>query len=208
MSLVLKALARKAESDVIARLDELRDERTVYVTEIVGCTMRPRLRATAPLLSIETSLAPPVVLGTLAHEGLARLASYVPAGSDCRVHTEYELEAVVEGVRVKGRVDLLVVCRDGCTVVELKTGRSAPDEAKRHHELQVQVYLDLLRLTEGLECRGEILYITHEGYAVFEVSPRPGVLEALVRDYLANSAAPRWSWECDYCPWRSICPRR
>ena len=206
MSLVQRLVMEALEEEVVSRLlsNRDRDENVVYVTELVGCTMKPRLRRIAPLLGALVSHEPQVLIGTLLHHGVESITLRHSMGSDVKVETEVEVETQVNGVTVRGRVDVMVKRGDEVIEIdEIKFSRRAPSNPYEHHVMQLQVYAEMLQCSE--RCRLFLVYFTPDAIVSFEVKPRP-ILEQLVNDYLENRFAPRWRWECDYCPFRSICP--
>ncbi len=205
MSRILSLVTRRIERDILHRLLEGvdRDERVVYVTELVGCTLKPRLRRLAPMLAATVSFEPPVLIGSLVHAAVERIAR----SESSNVETEVEVSREVNGVLVKGRVDLLMRRDDGSIeeIVELKFTRRAPQQPKPHHVMQVRVYAEMLGCED---CRLYVAYLAPDRLAVYEVRRlNEPLLEPLVRDYLENTYAPRWDWECRYCPFRRICPK-
>ena len=120
-----------------------------------------------------------------------------------KTEVEYEREVIVDNVSyiVKGRIDAIV----GDNVVEIKTSRSDINIPHPHHVQQVRVYLWLTGLRRGL-----LVYLTPERIAEFyiETPASDGEIIDLIRSIIAGEPAPRYSWECNYCAYSSLCPRK
>lgn len=177
------------------RLEELRDPRILYVTDLVSCSHKRRMRLEYPELTLK--FEPQLVLGDLLHEGLERILEEQGYRREVEVVAEYE----VLGTRVtlKGRVDAV----GDDAVVEIKTGRSGQSLPHDHHILQLQVYLNLLGMDRGI-----LVYITPDRMAEYEVDRDPIDIKMLVEETLLDVKHPRWHWECRYCVFSKMCPHR
>ncbi len=197
---ILQALYRLKQRDFMEKLREMSDPSVIYVTDLVQCSHKRVMRIMYPLMSFR--FEPPLVLGDLVHAGLEALLS--EEGWEAEVPVEASVEVGDETYVVKGRVDLLKRNEEGrpVAVVEIKTGRDLPDNSPReHHVAQVQVYMSMLGAREGY-----LVYITPERLVEFPVEPVSIDLESLVEDVVYDRRAPRYEWECRYCPYRRICP--
>ena len=129
------------------------------------------------------------------------------------IHPEVEVRA--QSIRWKGKLDLLAVGPDSCTITDFKTGM--PDEA---HKVQVRAYAVMWRLDDELNPSGRLadrLVLAYEGQDV-DVSP-PGApeIEDLSRDMVARRQAAEGALAtrppparpdietCRYCNVRQLC---
>lgn len=90
-------------------------------------------------------------------------------------------------------------------VVELKF-TTAPLEnlPMDHHEMQLKLYMNVYGMP------GRLIYLTPSGvreyeYGLEEALPDGEVIK-LGREFFLEKRSPRYEWECQYCPYRSMCP--
>ncbi len=199
---VLEEIYSIKQKEFTEKLKEMTDSRTIYVTDLVSCSMKRIMRIRYPLLSFR--FEPPMILGDLVHAGLEKLLE--EHGWRAEVQIEKRISVDGEEYLLKGRADLVRYAKESQNraeeVIEIKTGRDLPSNTPHeHHVLQLKIYLYLL----GAQ-RGYLVYITPERLVEFPVDPEPIDLEMLVRETVYNEKTPRYEWECKYCPYRRICP--
>ncbi len=199
---ILEEIYSVKQKEFTEKLKEMTDPRTIYVTDLVSCSMKRIMRIRYPLLSFR--FEPPMILGDLVHAGLEKLLGE----HGWRPEVQIEKKVIINGEEylLKGRADLVRYAPGSPShaeeVIEIKTGRDLPlNEPHEHHVLQLKIYLYLLAAK-----RGYLVYITPERLVEFEIEPEPIDLETLVRETVYNEKAPRYEWECRYCPYRRICP--
>ncbi|BEP16988.1 CRISPR-associated protein Cas4 [Pyrofollis japonicus] len=196
---ILSEIYRIKQKEFTERLKEMIDPKIVYVTDLTGCSMKRIMRMHYPLLSFR--FEPSVILGDLVHTGLEKILEEHGWASEYQVEKSIKVNG--ETYTLKGRVDLVKITDNGVEeVVEIKTGRDLPhNEPHDHHILQLKIYMYLLNAKKG-----HLLYITPERIVEFDVEYEPIDLESLVRETILNERAPRYEWECKYCPYRKLCP--
>ncbi|MEM0380454.1 MAG: CRISPR-associated protein Cas4 [Desulfurococcaceae archaeon] len=181
----------------LIRFEELRNNRVIYVTELVSCSHKHRLRQIYPELTI--SFEPTMITGHLIHIGVEKYLA------DNGFQTEYPVEKTFEIDNVeyvlKGRVD--AYHPEKKIIVEVKSSRNARDKPLEHHVEQLQIYLNLLNVDTGV-----LLYITPVVFREYRVERKEIDLANLVKSTIRNEHHPRWSWECKYCVFRKICSYR
>ena len=160
----------------------------VFVTEVVHASLCPRyawFERHAPT----THLNEHILRGVAVHEFVAALFSQIDGA-------EKSVSAEINGVRVRGRVD---VAHNG-VIYEVKTVSRLPDAPYGHHVLQAQLY----SFITGSPCR--LVYIDGEfKIQEFEVPPPdPKEVESAVAHAAAVLRTPdppegRESWLCKYC---------
>lgn len=192
---ITRILYEKYVKDELHRIEELKDPRLIYVTDLVGCTRKYHLRKTYPELTIK--FEPSAILGNLVHAGLASLL--VEKGFETEVEISAEIDVDGEKYVLKGRVDALK--RDDGLVVEIKTARSIHDVPREHHLAQLKIYLEILNYDHGL-----LVYITPEKIVEFQVKKEGVGLKSLVKTLVEDAAHPKYDWECAYCFFRKLCP--
>lgn len=192
---VLRIIYDKIMGEQVKRLEEARNPRVIYVTDLVSCTHRFHLRTQYPELTLV--FEPSAVLGNVAHWGVEALLR--EKGIDVEVEVSRTIS--VDGVEyvVKGRLD--AVDKASGTVIEIKTARSAVNLPKEHHVKQLNIYLSLT----GLD-RGVLVYITPDKVVEYSFSREPVDLESEVRDLVEDRRHPRYAWECAYCIYKKLCP--
>lgn len=199
--MIIELLYRWRVSDSARHAGE-RKPNELYVTDLVYCPLRYRYQAEYRELALASSFSPATLLGTLAHSGFGRVLEEL-FGDKVRLEVDYGKSVKVDGdlYVVVGRVDAVV----GDTVVEFKTARSDASIPQEQHVLQVRVYLWLTGLRKGI-----ILYATPDRVAEYEVQDPATDEEVarLVRETVTGRPAPRYQWECRYCAFSVICPRK
>ncbi|ADV64440.1 CRISPR-associated protein Cas4 [Desulfurococcus mucosus] len=194
-SLVTEALYRRVIGEHMARMGELRDGSTIYVTDLVACSHKYHMRRKYPELTI--GFEPSMVLGELLHKGLEEVLK----GEGYEVEKSVEVPVEIDGARyiVKGRVDAY---NPGTrTVVEIKSSRTSRGIPKPHHVEQLNIYLNIMDVESGI-----LVYVTSDKIVEY-VIPRERVdVTGLVRNTLGNLVHPRYEWECEYCVFRRLCP--
>ncbi len=178
-------------------------ENEVYVTDLVYCPLKYRYSKLYSEIALAASFSPVTVVGELVHMGLEKFLVDTLGSDAVKTEVEYERDIVVEGTTyiVRGRVDAVV--ED--TVIEIKTSRSDTNIPYQHHIQQVRLYLWLTGLPRGL-----IVYLTPERVAEFsiETPASDGEVADLVRSIISGEPAPRYPWECSYCPYSALCARK
>ncbi|MGB9826926.1 MAG: CRISPR-associated protein Cas4 [Thermosphaera sp.] len=192
---ITQILYEKYVKEELHRLEELKNPKIVYVTDLVGCSHKYYLRRLYPELTIK--FEPSAILGNLVHAGIGTLLR--EKGFEVEVEVSTEVEVNGEKYSVKGRVDALK--KDEGLVVEVKTARYAQDIPREHHLNQLKIYLEILNLVNGT-----LIYITPDKIYEFQVKRERISLESLVKTLVEDTAHPRYEWECSYCMFRKLCP--
>jgi len=182
------------------RLEELKDPRIIYVTDLVSCSHKRELRKT--FLELYFRFEPAMILGELLHRGLEEMLEeegfkreqefQLPIVLDISPTSTKEQEFII-----KGRVDAI---KDK-TIVEIKTARGIRGIPHPHHLLQLQIYLNLLGGETGI-----LIYVTPSKILEFEVPREEVDVKSLAEETVLDMRHPRWSWECNLCPFSKICP--
>ena len=199
---IAELLYRWKIEDARRRL-ESKAENELYVTDLVLCPLKPKFQRMYRELALAHSFAPLALMGEFAHMGLERVLQEILGEDVVKVEVEYERDIAVNGRSyvIKGRIDAIV----GDTVLEIKTGRSDANIPHQHHVQQVRLYLWLTGLRKGV-----LLYVTPERlveYPITDPASDGEVMDA-VRSVLSGEPAPRYQWECQYCPYAQLCPKR
>lgn len=193
------------------RARHAREPGVYWVTDLVSCSLKRVFAQKYPELELANVFNPAAVLGSLVHMGLGQLLSRILESERGRVELEVEsslevnLEAFAPGsgkAVVKGRADVIVATGDGAKYgVEVKTSRSDLSLPMRHHVDQVRIYNLLFNLE-----RSYLLYVTPERIAQYEVAERAS--EEDIARRILERGAPRYEWECRYCPYAVLCPNK
>jgi len=186
----------------------------LWVSELVVCPAKREMALKYPQYAKIPQ--PRLLLGILVHLGVrffARAAGY-----------EYEVPVKiiisVDGVdyTVTGRADVFDPARG--IVWDVKSGRSVYDPPSPHHALQVYIYQRLLKAKEG-----RVLYLTGDRFCEVKITDGHVVralqqahindvdyrdvdelLRHLIVIHIKKLLTPLWSWECDYCNFKVVCP--
>ncbi len=191
---ILKLMYVKQLEDFRQRLPELSDPHVIYVTDLVGCSQKRLFRVSFPELTL--GFEPPMIQGELIHRGLEELLE--EQGFEIEVPVEKEFIVDDEGYVLKGRMDAYE--KEHGVVVEIKTGRSAHGTPRRHHEMQLQVYMNLVDANLGI-----LVYVTPDRILEYSYEKIDIPLAELIEETVKNRMHPRWEWECQYCPFNRIC---
>jgi len=188
MSIIEKLL----EEDFVKRIQRNEEKKSgvVFVTDLTRCALKSHYEERLPFLS---QPSPSMTLGKLLHLGMQQYLQRKYEGQE-----EVTLIKEIEGVKIRGDIDFLT--KD--TVFEIKSGRDFKgNEPAEHHLLQTRLYMWLANREKG-----KIIYVTLGRLAEYDID-RP-MSDDEVRILLKDKATPRWTeWECDYCLYRSICPK-
>jgi len=193
-----------------------REDGVVWVTDLTSCRLKEEFSRKYPELEMAELFNPVTVTGTLVHYGLEYLFSKM-FGGDYQVHVEPEasLEVAVGGqtgfppvepvsprtVTVKGRIDVILERGGERVGVEIKTARSDLSLPHEHHVDQVKIYNTIFNLSKSY-----LIYVTPDRISQYAVDKAMPVSEIARR--VVDGAAPRYHWECQYCPFAVLCPRK
>ena len=145
------------------------------------------------------------------------LASYL-VGVPGRVDVEQKVEAQVEGVTIRGRMDRLEYVDEGVRVTDLKTGGNSDPYRKVDENAQLAAY-QLALLASGEDVAGARIALlgTKKKPQTFDQKPLQG--EALaqwrnkVREVAESARGPYFEARpsdaaCAYCSFDRLCPAR
>ena len=145
------------------------------------------------------------------------LASYL-VGVPGRVDVEQKVEAQVEGVTIRGRMDRIEYVDEGVRVTDLKTGSNSDPYRKVDENAQLAAY-QLALLASGEDVAGARIALlgTKKKPQTFDQKPLQG--EALaqwrnkVREVAASARGPYFEARpsdaaCAYCSFDRLCPAR
>ena len=181
-----------------------REEGIYWVSDLVRCPLKRRYEMEYPELSAKEVFTPHFILGNLAHLGLETFLKE-RLGDAVSTEVEGSREVVLPDgskVIVRGRADAIIDLGGSNKVgVEIKTARSDIGIPQQHHRDQARIYNWLFNLRATI-----LFYITPERvtqYLVEDVATDEEVVDRILSD-----VAPRYSWECNYCPYTVLCPRK
>ena len=178
----------------------VKGEDEVYVTDLTRCPLKAKYEQMYPELKEAENYSPAAVLGDLVHRGLE---AFLKEKFNAEVEVEGSKTVQIDGraITVKGRADALTPEY----VIEIKTSRADRGLPLEHHVLQVRFYLWLFNRKKGL-----LLYVTPDRVTEYEISDPPDEAEVLrhLEDLLRVRYAPKFKWECNYCPFSVLCPNK
>jgi len=170
------------------RLEEKRDNE-IWVTDLIGCKLKPYFARQHPI-AISDNLS--LLIGDLVHQGFLK---WLAEKYNAKIEVEFERQ--FGQYVIKGRVDAIA---NGC-IYELKYMREHNgDEPLEHHVRQVRLYMWLA----GVK-RGKLIYITNNRFCEYDIENpyHDSDVEVLLNTW----DAPRYDWECKYCPYAFICEK-
>ncbi len=185
----------------------------VHVSALVQCPMKWFYRFKYPDLARAQQYHAYMILGKLVHMGLQSLLMSLDNSEFKVIGVEVEAAKSINierngmplVVRIKGRADMIIEDSQGRVIVEIKTARGDYNMPLQHHELQLRIYMNMLRAKRGL-----LLYITPDRIAEYPVDkPLDDYeLQRLVYEFYQRSKTPKFDWECQYCQFNILCPMK
>ncbi len=189
----------------LKEMQEHRREKNVYwVTDLVRCPLKRYYEITYPELITSQVFTPPFIQGDLIHKGLERLLKEAFPEGKVSVEVEGGKEVVLpdgKKVTVEGRADAIISSDDEKIGVEIKSLRSDVGIPLDHHVDQVRAYNWLFNLSYSI-----LIYVTPERITQYMVSDKFSEGEVIER--ILSNKAPRYPWECTYCPYSVLCPNK
>ncbi len=153
-----------------------------------------------------------------AHDGLRRLYNQWPAPKRRPAVLEHTLETEIAGVRWIGRADRIDVSAAGLTIVDYKTGRSAPKVAEAAASLQLGFYALAAGSDPELADHGDVVgaelwfpmkqakSVTTRKFDMNGLDTVAERLEAAATGILAEDWTPMPGAQCGRCRLRELCP--
>jgi len=126
-----------------------KDEKTVYVTDLLHCVLRPQEEV--PLV--------PLIRGTALHEGIEKLLKEY---GGLEIEFEKEIKKQFGEYTLVGRLDAIL--KDG-TVVEFKSVYKPPQFPYLPHIYQVLIYMNMVGSKKGL-----LVYLGNNEISEFEIT--------------------------------------
>ena len=192
-------------------LNHNREDNTLYVTDLTRCSYRRVLEARFPDLKLQECYNPVLLLGNIVHYGLESFLKYLQEqGYFRKVDVEVEgykritfddRDGLPRIITIKGRIDSIVYGDDGRFGVEIKSSKSDIGLPYDHHILQCKIYNWLFDLSKTI-----LLYVTPERITEYEVSDK--LTDEEVVKLILDSRSPKYPWECNYCVFKSLCPKK
>ena len=182
------------------REEHRREEGVYWVTDLVRCPLKREFESAFPELAAQEVFKPSLVLGRLVHMGLqAALKSEMGEGVEVEVEKSRDV-VLPDGskVELRGRIDAIVGKNVG---VEIKYARADIGIPLQHHVDQAKIYNWLFDLE-----RTSLVYVTPDRVTEFKVEERADVAEVVER--ILSTEAPRYDWECTYCHFSVLCPKK
>lgn len=182
------------------KVHEKKDSNTIYVTDLLYCPLKPRLREQFKELTLAEAYNPSTLQGSLIHESIEGILTR-ELNAKTEVPIAKELTIGNEVYKLIGRADAIL----GDTVIEIKTSKNDTKIPVHEHETQLKIYMTLLGSTHGV-----LLYITPDRIAEFHYDEKltDTELENLVKSFLRAEKVPRHNWECKYCAFSKVCPHK
>lgn len=153
-----------------------------------------------------------------AHEGLQRLYGKWPAPKRRAAALERALEIEIAGIRWAGRADRIDVSPAGMTIVDYKTGKSAPTLPEAAASLQLGFYALAAGRDPELAEHGEVIgaelwfpmkqakTVTIRKFDMNGLAEIEARLEAAAAGITAEDWSPQPGPRCGQCRLREICP--
>jgi len=188
----------------------VREPGVYWVTDLVSCSQKEKFSRIYPELELAQFFKPILIQGVLVHVGLESILRDImrERGAEVEVEPEASLKLnleefipnVRESVTVKGRIDLVIRLPSGERLgIEIKTAKADLSLPHEHHVDQVKIYNLLFDLSKSY-----LIYVTPERITQYEIEERTSLANIVER--VAKPKAPRYAWECQYCPFSILCP--
>ena len=197
--IVEKILKKKLEE----YLSHVKEENTLYVTDLVRCPLKNYYEKIYKELAMSEVFTPSAILGDFVHVGLEDFIKNNFTNAQAEIDAEKVIPVDDKQIKIKGRVDAIAEIDGEKTVIEIKTARADKGLPHEHHKAQLQIYLWLTGIKKGL-----LVYITPDRITEYTVNEPldDAVVIRLAEETLKMTKMPRYSWECKYCVFSSLCP--
>ncbi|BBL47846.1 CRISPR-associated protein Cas4 [Metallosphaera sedula] len=190
-----------------------RKENVIYVTDLLYCPLKPKLRERFRELTYAESYNPSTLQGSLIHESVERILRE-ELNAEVEVPISKEIVIGDQTYTILGRADAI---KDN-VIIEVKTSRADVGIPRSEHVLQVRIYLNLInsdpkwnnRSVQNRTYYGVLLYITPDRVTEFHIEDgiSDDELSGLVQDFLYARDTPKQEWECEYCVFDRVCPNK
>jgi len=179
---------------------EKKDSNTIYVTDLLYCPLKPRLREQFKELTLAEAYNPSTLQGSLIHESVERIL-IEELNAEVEIPVTKEITIDGEVYKLVGKVD----AKKDNVIIEIKTSKTDVGIPKEEHVLQLRIYVNMLNAEHGI-----LLYITPDRITEFYVDTgiSDDKLIELVQDYIYTIRIPRHEWECKYCVFAKVCPHK
>ncbi|RLG81238.1 MAG: hypothetical protein DRO40_09975 [Thermoprotei archaeon] len=184
-----------------------REANIIYVTDLVQCSWKRVWEMEYPVFDRVRALKPSLIFGDIIHRGVQKYLEEAKGDSEIEeVQFEVPHTLTINVERkvyfVTGRIDGMIKLRNGRIIgLEIKSGLDDKNIPKEHHLMQCRLYNWLFNLKETI-----LLYITPYRLTDFTVITK--YTDEEVAKLISEEKAPRWDWECRYCDFNFICPKR
>ncbi|BAB67612.1 CRISPR-associated protein Cas4 [Sulfurisphaera tokodaii] len=193
---------------------EKKDNNTIYVTDLLYCPLKSRLREQFKELTYAEAYTPSTLQGSLIHDSVERILRE-ELNAEVEVPISKEIKIGDQVYTLIGRADAI---KDNA-VIEIKTSRNDSGIPRVEHVLQLRIYLNMLnnnpnwdkRLSQnGTRFYGILLYITPDRITEFHIEDgiSEDELSELVQDFIYTRITPKHDWECKYCVFAKVCPNK
>jgi len=193
------------------REKHVREPGVYWVTDLVSCSQKEKFSRIYPELELAQLFKPILIQGVLVHVGLENILKEIlkDLGAEIEVEPEttlkLDLGKFIPGageVVIKGRVDLVVkLPSKGRVGIEIKTARADLSLPHEHHVDQVKIYNTLFNLDQSY-----LIYVTPDRVTQYGIEERMSLAD--IAERVAKPRIPRYSWECQYCPFSVLCPNK
>ena len=174
-----------------------REEGEVWIIDLVRCPLKRIFEEKFPEISESTIFSPSAIVGKLVHLGLENLLENKMENVQIEFEGEKKIKIESEEVVVKGKIDVKIEDLG----IEIKSARADRGIPQEHHIDQVRAYNWLFDLKKTI-----LIYVTPERITQYQISDRMDDNE--VRTRILEEKAPRYDWECGYCPYSVLCPHK
>ncbi|MDJ0663859.1 MAG: ATP-dependent DNA helicase [Acidimicrobiia bacterium] len=152
------------------------------------------------------------------YDGLQRLYSKWPAPKRRATALEHKLETEIGGIKWTGRADRIDVSPHGLTVVDYKTGKSAPTLPEASKSLQLGFYALAAGRDPELGAQGEVVgaelwfpmksakSVTIRKFDMAGLTDIESRLEAAAAGIQSEDWSPQPGAQCGRCGLRELCP--
>ncbi len=171
---------------------KLREEDAIEVTDLIRCPLKREFEEKFPDLYRASAYTPSTILGSLVHLGLESILS-----NELNAEIEVKGEKKIGDHKIVGKIDAKL----GKVGIEIKTSRADFEIPYEHHILQARIYNWLFDLEKTV-----LVYVTPDRITEFVVEE--DIDEDEIVKLIVDKVSPRYDWECRYCFFSLICPKK
>ena len=190
--MLAEEIVKLVENHIVTRnlklYDELTNSNKIFVKDLCYCKRKAELRKKYRSIEVEVLKKPVVQFGIMIHMALENIFK------DYNFEVEVKNEKQVGDYVISGRIDALVVTKDGKHGIEIKSSSHINDAIK----MQAKIYNWLFDLNSTI-----VLLVNEK--KIIGVNIYQKYKDETILKMIRNWKSPMWSYECKNCEYLMVC---